>query len=82
MKLNEAKFVAEIKRLASIISKSDNIEQCKISADGIISICNILDIDHASYDEFVPQIDNKYFSDNFNKDDIFETAKEEQQGEI
>ena len=82
MKLNETKFIAEIKRLASVISKSDNIEQCKISADGIISICNILDIDNVSYDEFIPQMDNKYFNDDFKQDNIFETAKEEQQGEI
>lgn len=45
MKLNESKFIAEIRRLAEDIRDNSNIEQAIHKADGIISICNILDVD-------------------------------------
>jgi hypothetical protein len=80
MKLNEAKFIVEIKRLATAISNSETIEQCKTGADGIISICNILDADN-SYEECLPP-DNDRFMQELKDSDMFNKAKEEQQGEI
>lgn len=76
MKLNEAKFIEEIRRLASNITNSDKIEECHNVAGGIISICNILDTDSFS-EPLKPQIS---VEDNFLniKDDLFKNAVAEQ----
>lgn len=82
MKLNEAKFIAEIKRLATAITNSENIDQCKRSADGIISICNILDADNYYEECPPPSLNDDKFIQELRDNDIFKEAKEEQQGEI
>lgn len=81
MKLNEAKFIAEIKRLAEDIRDNSNIDQAKTKADGIISICNILDVDlpiiqvlPADYEAKLPHLDYNL------EPEIFNQAKEEQHG--
>jgi len=83
MKLNEAKFIVEIKRLASNIAKSEDLDQCHSIADVITSICSILDADN-QYEEFQPQFEEEDFKEkveNLNID-AFNEAKREQQGAI
>lgn len=80
MKLNEAKFIAEIRRLAQDIRDGSGIEQAKTKADGIISICNILDVDLPTI--FIPPADKdaKLQPIDFQADSVFIKAQEEQHG--
>lgn len=83
MKLNESKFLAEIKKLAhNIIEEADSIESCDISryADGIISICNIIDTDNCRLEIPFSNL-NTSQQDNIrdiNEGELFSKAKEEQ----
>ena len=82
MKLNEAKFIAEIRRLAISITNTDDIDKAKTNADGIISICNILDVDLPTVNVMPADYDAKVqtpFSINMDSE-IFTQAQEEQHG--
>lgn len=81
MKLNEGRLIAQILKLANQIKNADDVSEVKSCADGIISICNIIDIETVVAPFGSPPINNpsEIMSQKVDNQEMFKTAKEEQQ---